>query len=440
MTSDIIRKQIDSLCGQNLVDLQQLATIALVLQLVHFVSVWIAELWDERPLSSLFQSTIGTVPTAETTKEAYQFALQGDIPLLAASLCILILVVLYFFWLRNRPMFHAFFIGNKVESKPASRKHVLLSLLVISTSIGLAFTAAAYYNIERFSFFVSNHWWSSSANIFYPFYPLIIVICVNLSLYFMYRVRFKRVRRTLPLLLFVPTMLSLVVMFERLVDDALNYYYLFIVHNDVVGYSLRPYANTFVSSSYEILILASFLVLFYLTYYYTKIERKGASTHIKKGALQGLVEEAVFVLPQKVREDDSHFIWLELKPSEDFVKRGALINERGSHENSPYSSGDYLEAELQGVGLTVDGEKQLKVGETSPLPITTWSCSFTKHGIQRLNLMLSVVNPTDNTKQLLFILNHDVCVDSFLTMSWAPIVALVAPILAVLVQVLLRLR
>ena len=435
MTTDIIRKQVDSLHEQNLAVLRELAIVVLVVQLVHFVSVWAAGLWELRPMVLGYP-----------VEEAATIALSGDITIWAVSSCVLILLVLYFFRLRNRPQFHAFFIGRKVEPTPPSKKRVLSTLLVIGTSIGLAltslvFTTVFYYyvsNIARLypsirSFVNTIGWWSPyNHDILAPYYPLIIVVCVSAFLYLMYRVRYERIRRTFPLLLFIPTVLSLLVMFERLVGDALNASTLIVAFKLV---EVSPgYARAYVTQSNNIITLTTFIVLLYLTYYYTKIERRGVSTHVEPD-LQGLVEEAVWLLPQKIREHDSRSVWLELKLSEDFMKRACNVR-----ESSLYSSSDYLEAQLQGVGLTVDGEKQMKICETSRLPVTTWSCSFTKRGIHTLNLILSIVKPTDNAREPLLIQDHEVHVDSLLTISWAPIVVLIAPILALLVQVLLKVK
>jgi hypothetical protein len=184
--------------------------------------------------------------------------------------------------------------------------------------------------------------------------------------------------------------------------------------------------------SYEIVILTSFIMLLYLTYYFINIERGKSSTRIES-CLQGPIEGAVWVLPKKVRENESHPLWLVVKPSEDFTKRGSDEN-----KSANYTSSDYLEAELQGVGLAVDGPRQVKILETSPLPVATWSCAFTKAGVQTINLLVKVVKHPNNKTQLLFMLNHEVHVASFLTISLAPIIALIGPILVVLVQVLVR--
>ena len=435
MTTDIIRKKVDSLHEQNLAVLRELAIVVLIVQLVHFVYVFGVGLWETRPLVLGYP-----------IEEAATIALSGDLALLVASSCILILLVRYFFRLRNRPQFHAFFIGRKVEPTLPSRKRVLSSLLVIGTSIGLALTllvsvAGFFYSVSKItsvypsyeSYAYTLYWWSPyNHDILLPYEPLIFVAFVSVFLYLMYRVRYERMRRAFPLLLFIPIVLSILVTVEFEVGIALNYNTFNYMTKLVEG---PGYALGLVEFSLNWIFLTAFVVLLYLTYYYTKIERRGVYTRVEPEHLRGLVEEAVWLLPQKIRENDSRSIWLELKLSEDFMKRACNVN-----ESSLYSSGDYLEAQLQGVGLTVDGEKQMKICETSRLPVTTWSCSFTKRGIHTLNLKLSIVKPTDYMREPLFIQDHEVHVDSFLSISWAPIVVIIAPILALLVQVLLGIK
>jgi hypothetical protein len=86
MTTNIIREQVDSLHEQNLAGLGELAIVVLVVQLVHFVYRWTAGLWELRPMVLGYP-----------TEEAATIALSGDIALLAANSCILILLVLHFF-------------------------------------------------------------------------------------------------------------------------------------------------------------------------------------------------------------------------------------------------------------------------------------------------------------------------------------------------------
>jgi len=396
-----------------------------MLQFIHFIIFWLAGLWQAR-LSNILNVS---------WQESRMDCLKCDIPILVVSSLLLAFIVLYFWHLRNKPQFEAFFIKRVGELSPMNNKRDLASTLALGTSISLASISLLYYNGWTYH---DWPWWSpKNTDVFYQYYPLIIVVCVSVLLYFVFSIKQERVQRSFPLLLFVPIILSIYVTFQRLVDDFLGYYAAVIIGGQPQG--AAEYMDNVVNFSFLVIILTSFFVLFYLTYYYSNIERKKFFTLAEGGHLQGLIEEGVWILPKKVRENDSHTVSLELKLSKDFLKRGSHVNEQRSRNNFSCTSSDYLEAELQAVGINVDDQKRLRICENSLLPITTWSCSFTKSGIHTMNLMISIVTP-DNSRRLIFMQNHAVNVDSFLSISWAPIVTLVTPILIVIVQVLLKVK
>ena len=146
--------------------------------------------------------------------------------------------------------------------------------------------------------------------------------------------------------------------------------------------------------------------------------------------MRGLVEEGIVILPTEVREGESHSISLDLTLSKDFVKRALHIDDH-------YKSNDYLEAELQAPGLNVDGEKRLRIFEASPLPVISWTCHFPTSGIQTITLMIRVVK-SDNSRHVIFMQRRNVKVDSFMNISWAPVLAIVTPILVAVAQGLLK--
>jgi hypothetical protein len=183
--------------------------------------------------------------------------------------------------------------------------------------------------------------------------------------------------------------------------------------------------------SYYTLFMASFVILFYLTYHINIGYRKPRSL-VKEKHLRGLVDEGVVILPTEVRAGESHDISLDLTLSKGFVKRASDTDDR-------YKSNDYLEAELQAPGLNVDGEKRVRIFETSSLPILSWTCHFPSSGIQTITLMLRVVK-ADTSRHVIFMHRRNVKVDSLLSISWAPVAMLITPILAAVVQVLLKLR
>jgi hypothetical protein len=181
--------------------------------------------------------------------------------------------------------------------------------------------------------------------------------------------------------------------------------------------------------SYYTLFLASFIVLFYLTYR-TNAEYRKPCTLVEEKHLRGLVEEGIAILPAEVREGESHSISLDLTLSKDFVKRALHIDDR-------YKSNDHLEAELQAPGLNVDGEKRLRIFEASPLPVISWACHFPTSGTQTITLMIRVVK-LDNSRHVIFMLRHNIKVDSFMNISWMPVLAIVTLVIIAVAQVLLK--
>jgi hypothetical protein len=181
--------------------------------------------------------------------------------------------------------------------------------------------------------------------------------------------------------------------------------------------------------SYYTLFLASFIVLFYLTYRINAGYRK-PRTLIKEKHLRGLVDEGIVILPTEVREGGSHSISLDLTLSKDFVKRALDIDDC-------YKSKDHLEAELQAPGLNVDGEKRLRIFEASPLPVISWTCHFPTSGTQTITLMIRVVK-LDNSRHVIFMQRRNVKVESFMNISWMPVLAIVTPVLIAVAQVLLK--
>jgi len=99
---------------------------------------------------------------------------------------------------------------------------------------------------------------------------------------------------------------------------------------------------------------------------------------------------------------------------------------------------DYLEAEIQAIGLDVVGDKKLKCRDTSSLATTTWILSFKQSGIHTINLMISVIRPPDHSRDVVFMHQHTVKVDSFLSVSWKPAFAFISPIIVTAVQILLK--
>lgn len=262
----------------------------------------------------------------------------------------------------------------------------------------------------------------------FPFYPLIVVMSLSVLLYFIFRIKPVQVQRSLPWLLFIPILLLSITALFQMCYNSLDWY-------AGISTAVAPrlgsigFASNVALFSYYTLFLASFIILFYLTYRvnagYTK-----PCTFVEEKHLRGLVKEGVVILPTEVREGESHSISLDLTLSKDFMKRAL-------HSDDHYKSDDYLEAELQAPGLNVDGEKQLRIFETSPLPVILWTCHFPISGIQTITLVIRVVK-VDHSRHVIFMQRRKVKVDSFMSISWAPVLAIVTPVLVAVAQGLLK--
>lgn len=427
MTSDATRKQVEDIQGQSSKRLLELSILVLSLQVAFFIDYWFGDWWTTRPF-------LLNLPKADWTYLSY------GITMLVVSFVFLIGIVSYFWRLQNKPQFHILFIGRKEEQRQIDTKRFLtLLLLPISIAVGLSVSPLYYgFGLEGplslspasgFGVVGPYYWWSpQNYDKLLPFYPLIVVLCLSVLLYFVYRIKPERVQRTLPWLLFIPLLLSSVTALIEICYNCLDWYEA-VSNVAAPSIGIINFTANIVLFSYYTLFLASFIVLFNLAYRINAEHRK-PYTLVEEKRLRGLVEEGTGILPEKVREGESHSISLDLKLSKGFVKRP-------SHVEDHHTSSDYLEAELQSPGLTVDGEKRSRVHETSPSTVITWTCHFHTSGIQTINLLLRIIRP-DNSRHVIFTQKHNVKVDSFMNVSWAPALAIIVPILIAIVQILLK--
>lgn len=174
--------------------------------------------------------------------------------------------------------------------------------------------------------------------------------------------------------------------------------------------TIEFWAYTFFLSSF-VIFLASFIILSYLTYH-INMESGQFATFIEKEHIRGLIGQAVWILPKKVRVNDTYVTSLDVT----FCKT-----------DDSNKSSDCLEGGIQAIGLDVRSMGRLKICKTSPLPTITWVHSFIKSGINTINLTINVVKPTDNSNDFVFMHKHTVKVDSFLRASSAPAFALIVP-------------
>ena len=424
MASDAVRQQVDEIQGQWARRLQALSPLLLLLLVPIFVQSW-------------FWSLVLTWAIISDDLTRY---LYFSVMLFVAALVLFYFVVRFFWRLRNTPLFHILFIGRQEAEKPVDKKRFFrLCLLPAGVSIGLASIMVPY---ELYS----GHWWSFEHTLRWSlgltpltFYPLISVVCWCTALYFVYRVKPERVQRSAPWLLSIPLILSIFYVSTHVelyplpttVVARLSWLSATSLFNAPPSPGNIWLEIEWTNFGYRGLILTSLFVLLYLVYS-INVEQRKVATYAERGHLRGFIEKGVGILPKRVRTGHSYHIALDLTPSQGFLKRA-------SHVEDHHAFNEHLETELQAPGLAVDGEKLSRVHETSPIPVLTWTCHFSSSGIQTINLLIRVIKP-DNSRDLVFRQHHTVEVDNLLNISWAPVAMVIAPMLAAVVQALLKLR
>lgn len=438
MVSDIIRKQVADIQEYGFKRLRELSILVLLITVTFFSDYWSLSLWVWVPyVSGLLHPGL--------------IELKYDAVILVLSFVFLIGIVSYFWWLRNQPQFHVLFIECKEEQKQIDtcgwfRKNhfIMLVLLPISIAVGLAITETIYWLFSEMIVLYTSIQSLQPATHFFtqtgpfsvgtgslPFIPLIVVACLSALLYFVYLVKPEQVERSLTWFLFIPIILSACMVSHMIYHNVFEWYSGVLNGNppppgsaEFIAYALFPSAH--------VIFLASLIILFYLAYR-INVGYGNLSTCALGEHSQGVIETGVWTLPKRVRANDTHSSSFDVTFSDNFIARA-------SSGNYPYKSSDYLEAEIQAVGLDVRAEERLRISETSPLPTTTWVYSFTKSGINTINLKINVVKPPHNLRDVIFMHEHNVKVDSFLSVSLVPVLTLIVPILVVVVQALLRVK
>jgi len=414
MVSDTIQKQVADIQERSSKTLHELSILILSLTVVFFIDGWIGDWWAVRPLSL-------DLPNADWIFLGY------ELHILVASLVFLIVVVLYFWWLRNKPQFHVLFIEREKNQEHSNDMRYSARVLIPIIGITIGLTLPLFF-ADLLS--LTNWWqspeqtllWNFEHNLF-AYFPLITVIVICVLLYFVYRIKPERLQRRLPGLLLVPIFLSILTKGVDIYNNASNWY------SDVMSNAVQSWGGVYFTANIMLfseftLFLASFIVLFYLVYH---IKAQYSYTFAEGEHLRGMVEKGVGILPKRVHVGDSHSIPLDLTLSEGFASGGHLGK-----------SNEYLEAELKAVGLEFDGEKRVRILEGSPLSVIIWNCRFVESGNYTIDFLLHLVKPSNNSRHLIFSHTHDVNVTSILSVSGAPVLALVVPIVVAVVQALLK--
>lgn len=408
MVSDFVKKQVEDIREQNFKRLQELSILVLLITFAFFIY------------------------SPSTFYGAINLSVLDLLSLsVAAAVSVFSLGTMSYFWrsLLNKPQFHVLFIEREDNQEQNNDRRFfmrdLIPIVGITTglsSLGLFVSPVlVYYSMNHlYPFYVGHSGITTYLIVLIVFlmFSLIVGTCITVLLYLVYRNKPESVQRNLRWLLLIPIFLLIPVIGEMVWKGVL-YRYQFVLYS-----TKPPVMAPLLTLGTNILFLVSFILLFYFAYH-INAEYGKFYTFAKEEHLQGFIEEGVGILPKSVHIGDSHSISLDLKLSEDFTSCDNLCK-----------SSDYLEAELQAVGLLFDGEKRLRISETSPLPVTTWNCRFAESGTHTINLMLYLVKPP-RSRDLIFTQVYHVKVRSFLGVSLAPVLALVVPILAAVIQALL---
>ena len=415
MVSEFIQKQVEDIQEQDFKRLRELSILVLSLTVAISIDYWFSEWWTVRP-------SLINLPNADWIALGYQ------IHILVVSFVIFIVVVSYFWWSRNKPQFLVLFIGDKKNQKQNNDKRPPTWGLipVIGVTIGLV-AFMVFDQIFDQIYNPQSYWWAQNHYKLYGFHPLISAVCFCVLLYFVFRIKPARVQRSLPGVLLISIILSSILQFYFQYLNAQNWYLQIVNNSAPAAWSAEFIDNVTGYASYT-LFLASFIVLFYLVYHVNAGYGK-SFTFVEGQHTRGVIKDAVYIQPKCVNKGDSYNIPLDLTISEDFS--GYYLSK---------TSSDYLEAELQAVGLEVDGEKQVRIYETSQIPLTTWNCRFAESGIHAINFMIHLVKPSNNSRSLIFSQTHDVKVRSFLSASLLPVLTLIIPILVVVLQAWLKVK
>jgi len=412
-----IQKQVKEIQEQNYKILLQLSIIVPLLQVTLFAYHW-------------FGSAVAIRPRLLDLPDAPWMKLDYGITFVMVSFVFLLGIVWYFWRLQNEPQFHVLFIERKQEQEQTGAKRFLTSFLIpLCISIGLAFPMLVY---ELYP----GHWWSlehtlswSLEHTLFPYYPLMVVMCLSAVFYFAYRITRERIQRLVTWLLLIPVLLSIGTELHVISFNVLNWYAKALNHKAPLPGSIEFTADILLFGV-SALFLASLFVLFYLIYD-NNPKNKNLSTFVEEEHLQGVIDEGVWILPKKVRKDDTYGSSLDVTLSDSFKTKD-------SSANYPYKSRDHLEAEIQAIGLDVGGAERVRISETpSSLPTTTWIFSFKQSGVHTIHLKINVVSLPDYSRDVIFMHEHTVKVDSFLSVSSKPALVFIMPIILTVMRGLL---
>jgi hypothetical protein len=158
------------------------------------------------------------------------------------------------------------------------------------------------------------------------------------------------------------------------------------------------------------------LIISFLLGYQASVDASPIYASVEEPLLYRFVKSGLGIFPKKVA----------LGSSQNIILRFAFSDKCGTHSN-PVPAGscnEYVEAELQAAALKVDGDKKLRLYDTSPLPVSLWNCQFPESGTQIVNLIISEVNSATDTRSVVFTFEHTIKIKGALIASVQPVVAI----------------
>jgi hypothetical protein len=162
-----------------------------------------------------------------------------------------------------------------------------------------------------------------------------------------------------------------------------------------------------------ILFIGSFLLVLIMVVRSRKWSEETYQLIPEARRLRPYLTQVVCILPEKGRVGNTHSLLVDFDFSENF--------------KSPCEdpAAKHLEVELQAAGLKVDGDRRVQLCPSSSLPSSIWSCCLSSTGEHNISLIFSVVSPqtqlSQETKDVIFHLEHTIHVKGLLSASWLPI-------------------
>jgi len=170
------------------------------------------------------------------------------------------------------------------------------------------------------------------------------------------------------------------------------------------------------------------LIVCFLLGYQASVDVAPIYSSVEEPLLRKIVTGGLGLLPIRVASGSSHNIRLQFTFS-------ATCGHHDTEAESVEAAAEYVEAEVQAAALKVDGEKRLRLCDTSPLPATTWNCQFLESGAHTLNLIVSEIYSATETRNVVFAFEHKFKVKGAVMTSVQPVVAITLSLVTLWISV-----